>query len=220
MGVLLELFCGSKSCTKYAESIGMTCITVDINPKCKPTFEKDILTIDEEFLNNLVRQYGKITHIWCSPDCRHYSALRRNWKALKTKPPDLEYADKLVRKSLFIIEYLKPDLYWIENPYTGTLKNRGILDELPSKRVCYCQYDNGTGCFLTKKQTMIWGTVNDWQPRMCCRSSGYCEAKQLHGKHLQSLGNSNQNNPTTPRSQRGSVPPLLIQHLFDQCNTS
>jgi hypothetical protein len=214
-GVLLELFCGTGSASKYAESVGMVCVTIDIDPNCKPAFVKDILTVDEAFLDSLKKTYGKITHLWASPDCRAYSAIRRNWQALNHQPPDLAYADSLVRKTLQIIDYLRPPFFWIENPYTGLLKNRALLDHLPATRACYCQYDEGSGLFLTKKQTMIWGSVIGWRPRMCSRADGYCKFKELHGRHAHAIGNSNA--IEVPRHRRGCVPQLLVEHLFKQC---
>ena len=60
---------------------------------------------------------------------------------------DMENADKLVRKTLEIIEYLRPEKWWIENPRNGYLRTRGILDNYPYVDLDYCQLSD-------------WGTIN------------------------------------------------------------
>lgn len=206
---LLELFCGTKSVSKYCESIGYETITLDYDPKHNPDYCMDILDVDDEWLDNL----GPIDIVWASPDCRHYSKIRYNWKALGHPEPDLEYADKLVKKALYIIDYLKPKHWFIENPATGRLKDRGLLDDVPMKRCCYCKYDTD-GTFLTKKETAIWGSVENWIPRMCNKAEGYCDNKAKHGKHLESLGNNKQGNHEVNRKHRIRIPQPLIKDLF------
>ena len=90
----------------------------------------------------------------------------KNW-TIKTIYPHKDSLDprKEVKKALYIIDYLKPKHWFIENPATGRLKDRGLLDDVPMKRCCYCKYDTD-GTFLTKKETAIWGSVENWTPRM------------------------------------------------------
>jgi hypothetical protein len=208
---LLELFCGTKSVSKYAESIGIETVTLDYQAKFKPDYCMDILHVDEEWLEEFKEKHGPIDIIHASPDCRHYSKVRYNWKALGHPEPDLEYADSLVLKARMIIDYLKPTHWFLENPYTGRLKTRGLLDDVPMKRCCYCKYDTD-GTFLTKKETAIWGSVDNWTPRMCDRAHGYCAARAKHGKHLMSIGNSV--NVNVGRTARLMMPPLLVEELF------
>lgn len=210
--LLLELFCGTKSVSNYAESIGFDTITLDFNPKFKADYVMDILDVDEKWLDEFVEKHGKPTIIHSSVDCRHYSKVRYNWKSLGHPPPDLEYADSLVRKTRFIIDYLKPQHWFIENPYTGRLKTRGLLDDVPFKRCCYCKYDED-GTFLTKKETAVWGSVEAWKPKMCIKSEGYCRNKEQYGKHLMSIGNNK--NVNVGRTARLKIPRLLIKDLFD-----
>jgi site-specific DNA-cytosine methylase len=79
---LFELFCGTKSVSKYAESIGIETVTLDYQGKFKPDYCMDILDVDEEWLEEFKRKHGPIDIIHASPDCRHYSKVRYNWKAL------------------------------------------------------------------------------------------------------------------------------------------
>ena len=74
--------------------------------------------------------------MWASPPCTHYSKART---AAKT-PRDLEGSDAIVQKTLEIIDYLKPLLWWLENPGTGLLASRPVVQGVPFKRVTYCSY--------------------------------------------------------------------------------
>ena len=47
------------------------------------------------------------------PPCREFST------ALTTQARDLDQADKVVMRCLEIIEYLQPELWWVENPRIG-----------------------------------------------------------------------------------------------------
>ena len=63
-----------------------------------------------------------------------------------------------------------------------------------------------------KKETAIWGSVENWKPRMCNRQQGQCEAKRKHGKHLMSIGNNDRVN--VGRTTRLMIPPELVRELF------
>ena len=83
--------------------------------------------------------------IWCGPTCTHYSLARSKAKT----PRDLEGGT--------------PSYYWfIENPQTGLLKTREVVQGLPYKEVDYCMY--GAPC---RKRTRLW-TNCTWTPRRPC----------------------------------------------------
>ena len=54
----------------------------------------------------------------------------------------MDEADRFVKKTLEIIEYLKPSRWWIENPRNGYLKTRGILEKYPYVVLDYCQFSD------------------------------------------------------------------------------
>jgi site-specific DNA-cytosine methylase len=212
--LLLELFSGTKSVGTVASQLGYDVISLDIAKKFKPTYCMDILDVDDVWLDQLVEEHGRPDVIWASPDCRHYSKIRRNWRSLGHRPPDLEYADSLVQKALYIIEYLQPKHALCENPYSGLLKSRHFMKGIPCAKCCYCKYDPA----FSKKETMIWcikGSLDAWVPKMCAISGGHtqCEKKRSTGKHAISLGNSL--HVQVRRVDRLRIPPALIRELFE-----
>jgi hypothetical protein len=52
----------------------------------------------------------------------------------------LEQADRLVLKTLEIVDFFKPKLWWIENPRSGLLVRRNCVGHLPFIDVDYCQF--------------------------------------------------------------------------------
>ena len=122
---------------------GFEVISVDIDRKHHPTHCTDILHWD-------YRQYppGYFKVIAASVPCTEYSTA----KTLGTR--DLESADLPVRKTLEIVDYFQPKLWWIENPRTGYLTNRECVQNIPYIDVDYCQFSD----WGYKKPTRIWGS--------------------------------------------------------------
>ena len=96
--------------------------------------------------------------IWASPPCTHYSRARTR----ATTPRDLEGSDKLVQHVLDIIGYFNPPFFFIENQWSGLLRHRPIMTNLPEpKKVSYCKYG-----FSYQKHTAIW-TDSDIEFEFC-----------------------------------------------------
>ena len=73
-----------------------------------------------------------------------------------------------MRRTLEIIEFFKPPLWLLENPQTGYLKTRPVIQGIPWRDVTYCKYG-----FPYKKKTRLWG----WFPfelRPVCKKDDYC----------------------------------------------
>ena len=96
--------------------------------------------------------------IWCSPPCTHYSIARTN----ATTPRDLIGSDAMVQKCLDIIAYWRPKYWFIENPQTGLLKTREVVQGINFKDVDYCMYGAPY-----RKRTRLW-TDCTWTPRPLC----------------------------------------------------
>jgi hypothetical protein len=141
---VLELFSGTGSIGRAFEKLGWTVTSLDINPKFEPTHVADILLWDYH-----VYRHDHFDFVWASPVCQHYSVART------TGPPrDLLSADKLVGRALEIIAYFGCN-WAMENPQTGLLKTREIVEGLPFFDTSYCRYNN----YQYKKTTRIWSSL-------------------------------------------------------------
>ena len=111
----LDLFCGTKSLTNRLTELGYRVVSVDNRTATEPTFCVDILTWRYwEFFRP-----GEFEVIGASPPCTEYSQA----KTIMTR--DLEGTDLLVKKAFEIIAYFNPKFWWVENPRSGLLKERG-----------------------------------------------------------------------------------------------
>ncbi len=163
MPKLLELFSGTGSIGRAFLQQGWEVTSVDIRADFNPTILTDIMTWDYRQL-----QPGEFAMVWASPICTHYSRARTTGKT----PRDLVGSDRMVQKVLDIIDYFRPQLWAFENPASGLLKDRPVVEGLPWQDVTYCKY----WCNY-KKWTRVWTNLGDyWHPRCLCTSHTPCEA--------------------------------------------
>ena len=150
---LLELFSGTGSVGRAFERRGWEVISLDILPGA---------TINSNILDWDYKNYppGHFDFVWASPPCTEYSIARTRAK----RPRDFDGADAVVRKTLEIIEYFAPCFWLLENPQTGYLKNREIMQGLPWRDVTYCRYG-----YPYKKQTRLWGMYPFKFRPICCK---------------------------------------------------
>jgi hypothetical protein len=126
--------------------MGYHVVSLDINKRSKPDLPINIM--DWDYRKHFAP--GDFELVAASVPCNEDS------QAKKVGIRDMESADQLVRKTLEIIEYLKPQKWWIENPRNGYLKTRGILDKYPYVDIDYCQVSD----WGYHKPTRFWGTPN------------------------------------------------------------
>lgn len=200
----LELFAGTQSFSKGVKTLFPTSspITVDLLPLFNPTFVADILQFD-------YRQFepGSFDIIWASPPCTEYS------KAKTRGERNLTLADSLVKKSLEIIDYLKPKVWILENVGTGLLVKRmdSIRPGLSKVFVDYCCYGKPY-----RKRTVLWSNI-PLQFNLC---QGVNVCPQMNGtKHKGSCGNGTQKYNSVGISsvwEKDAIPDSLIQSLLRQ----
>ena len=163
---VLELFAGSRSIGKVAESYGYKVFSSDFVDYPKIDYVTDILEFDVEkvpFIPDM---------LWASPPCTSFSiaAVSTHWEK-GTRKPKTEKAKlglAMVQETIDIIEYFKrinPDLIWfIENP-RGMLRKFPIMENLPRTTVTYCTYGDNR-----MKPTDIWTNSKLWHPRPMCKN--------------------------------------------------
>ncbi|KAK3273654.1 hypothetical protein CYMTET_18116 [Cymbomonas tetramitiformis] len=204
---ILVLFCGTGSVEQQFQRQfdGCEVVTVDILPKWQATCTEDIL-------HGNYRLYPRhhFDVIWASPPCKEYS------KAKPRGVPDLELADRRVKRTRQIIEYYDPAYYFIENPAGDALRGlhtRSVMKGLPDPRpVSYCRY--GTPYM---KPTHIWTNALLPIPLLQCTQATPCPARVVLGKHE----NTAQEGVSASRTRgMGSaqavyaIPRTLLHHLF------
>ena len=138
----LELFSGTGSIGRAFSKLGWTVISVDKNPKYNAVICVDILEWNFKLFDR-----NHFDFVWASPCCTQYS------KAKTVGTRDLEGADKLVNKTLEIIAYFGCN-WAFENPETGLLKTRAIVEGLPYYDTTYCRYG-----YSYRKKTRIWSSL-------------------------------------------------------------
>tara|TARA_R110000803_G_scaffold102283_1_gene170345 strand:- start:19061 stop:19870 length:810 start_codon:yes stop_codon:yes gene_type:complete len=183
---VLELFSGTGSVGKVCKELGWSSVSVDM---ILPADHKvDIMVFD-------YKQYPKdhFDIIWASPPCTEYSNLQSCWLGRKKKDGtiytkeimenNMNEADKLVLKTLEIINYFDCKYWFMENPQTGKLKSREIMKDLPFYDVDYCMYSD----WGYQKRTRIWTNKKDFNNKLCDKS-GSC-GNMVDSQHKQVLGN-------------------------------
>ena len=196
----LDLFCGTGAVGRRLGQLGYEVVSLDINPRTRPTILCDIL--DWRF-SKYPRGYFDV--ITASVPCQQYSQART------TSERNFEHADAIVKRVLKIIRYFNPGIWWIENPRNGHLKDRPFMQKIPFCDVDYCQFSD----WGYKKPTRIWGSEKIAQlpsklcnpekcPNMVFRANGKKGHREVLG------GNRMRFSPV----QKGRFPTLLVDYLL------
>lgn len=212
---LLELFSGSQSIGKVASGLGYEVVSVDIcdyNGRYKPTHKVDIMNWDYK-----IYPKNSFDVVWASPPCVFYSALQkpnygRRLKRLNNEvftkeihEQNMKESDIIVKKSLEIINYFNPRLWFIENPQTGQLKNREQMKDVPFHDVTYCKYSD----WGYKKATRIWTNNTTFVPKFCKKDCALFQHD--NNKHLCDVSRIMGADRYLLRSK---IPPILINELL------
>lgn len=204
---VLELFAGSRSIGKAAESLSMEVFSSDINAFEGIDYVVDILDFD---VNN-VPFVPDI--IWASPPCTSYSiaAISHHRDGQKPRTPFAEKSDRMIAKVHDIIDHfiaINPDLvYFIENP-RGMLRKMDFMRRHVIRRcVTYCQYGDNR-----MKPTDIWTNTLVWNPRPMCKNGSPCHEAAPRGSKTGTQG-------LKGNYQRSKIPNELCLEILQSTTT-
>lgn len=159
---VLELFAGSRSFGKAAESLGHEVFSVDWT-----AYENINLQTDIEFLEPWDIPFTPDI-IWASPDCTTYTIAAISHHRNGTEPKS-EYAkkcDKVNKNVISLIYYYLIEneglKFFIENP-RGMLRKMPFMQDFKRQTVWYCQYGDNRA-----KPTDIFTNSENWIPRPVC----------------------------------------------------
>ena len=197
----VELFCGTKSFSKVAQALGHETFTVDNDPQHNPSICKSVLSLTPEDLPSC-------DMLWASPPCEGFSVavIGRNWNHDGSpKHERAELAMKLAMKTVQLIEEIKPQYWFIENP-VGMLRKMSFMQKYHRKTVTYCQYGD-----TRMKPTDIWTNMVFWNPKPRCSPGAKCHVSAPRGSRTgtQGLGNA---------VERSRIPEKLFQEIFMEVN--
>ena len=80
-------------------------------------------------------------------------------------------------KTIEIIHYFRPKIWFIENPQTGLLKQQPFMDKFDYYDVDYCKYG-----FNYRKRTRLWTNLVGWSPQPLCKK--HCDS-MVGNRHLE-----------------------------------
>lgn len=222
---MIELFSGSGTVAKAFQEAGYKTLTIDVCPNFKPDLCADILHLE---LKDLPKEFRNPTVVWASPPCTTFSvaSIGKYWKDGKPKTYKTLIGIALAWKAKELIEQLKPDWWFIENP-RGMLRNQEIMKPLHRKTVTYCQYG-----LEYQKATDIWTNAVGWIPKPVCSPRSPCHVRAPRGSKqgVQGIGGPARRPANHPdwsyvidrkggsAFKRGIVPPLLAQEIVNFCD--
>ena len=197
----LELFAGSRSFSKVAEQLGHRVYTTD-----NQDFEKidqvcDIFDFDVSKL-----PYAPDV-VWTSPPCTSFSvaSIGHHWN--KDHTPKTEKAElgvAIVKKTIEIIEQLRPKYWFIENP-RGKLRKLDFMQDFLRKTVTYCSYGD-----MRMKPTDIWTNYDFTTRPMCFNGNKDCHHEPAP------RGSKTGTQGLKGDYLRSQIPPALFEDIFKE----
>ena len=194
---LLDLFSGTKSVGKVAETLGYEVTSLDLK---HADINTDILNWDYT-----TYEPEHFDVIWASPPCTEFS------RALTTRPRKIYEANKIVLKTLEIIEYLNPTYFVLENPQTGLLKEQTFMYGIPYKDIDYCKYG-----MPYRKRTRLWNNVFQWTPKQLCKKD--C-GNIIDNKHISTAQRGPSTSSPNNRFRQDDLFVIPEQLIFDIFNS-
>jgi len=179
---VLELFSGTGSVGRVCKQLGYDVISLDLKGA-----DINCNILDWDYTTY---ETGYFDIIWASPPCYTFSSMRTSWIGRKLKSHNGQICTSellqkdidekglpILRKAEEIIKYFKPELYFIENPKTGRMKE---YINSPFYDVDYCMYSD----WGYQKPTRIWTNKLNFEPKKCNNSC----INMVNGRHRANFG--------------------------------
>lgn len=161
---VLELFAGSRSIGKAAESLGMDVFSVDWKK-----YDDIDLSIDIEEMK--IEDVPFVPDVvWASPDCTTYTiaAIKSHRNGVIPKSDYAKKCDRVNQHFISLIDQwllINPNMiFFIENP-RGMLRKMPFMQKFKRHTIWYCQYGDDRA-----KPTDIWTNCENWVPRPVCHN--------------------------------------------------
>jgi len=128
------------------------------------------------------------------------------------RPRNLEWADRLVHRTIQIIQYLRPPMWWIENPRHGKLSSRDVVAGIPYVDIDFCRFST----WGYQKPTRFWCSQN-----IASRGNVKCDGKcqnlvpSPNGgfRHKYVIGNRYREGPPQKYKQIIQIPLDVVHYL-------
>ena len=216
---VVELFSGSGTFSKIFKENGHDTFSIDIRKrkgKCEPDLRKDIMDV-------LIRDipFKKVHVLWASPPCDVFSKAGGNFHWNPDGTPKTEKCDvhlRLLQKTLRLIEKIRPDVFFIENPdgkmkYRKELVNFLIRNNGMMKRIYYSDYGFGT-----MKPTILFTNALNYKPTAHENRPGSFElnSKQENKSNV----NVRVRFDNMTKDQKQTIPHLVAREILNYCEKS
>ncbi len=212
---ILELFCGTKSISKVFKERGHETFTVDFDKQFNPDLCIDILDFE---IKMLPKEWRTPDVIWASPPCQTFSpmTIMHYWNNGRPKHWKTYLGLALIKKTINLIEELKPKYFFIENP-VGMMRKQEFMKLLPRKTITYCKYG-----MKYRKATDIWTNATSWISRPTCNNGDTCHEEARRGMKRGIQGVVNKNLPSMVSWEddsvtRAIIPKQLCEEIVDVC---
>lgn len=204
---ILELYAGSRSFGKIAESRGHEVFSSDLIDFGGVHYVVDILDFDVSKLPFVPDV------IWASPPCTGFSvaAIGHHWGGGKgayvPKTDTARLGIKLLEKTLEIIGQFPQATFFIENP-RGLMRKMPHLIGMRRHTVTYCQYGD-----KRMKPTDIWTNSEKWIPRPMCKNGSPCHEAAPRGARTGTQG-------LKGAFERSKIPNDLCDEVIRACEAA
>lgn len=208
---ILELFSGTECISSQFRNAGHETFTIDFDKQFNPSWCVDITEVTAK---NIIKRFGYPDVIWASPDCTTYSiaAISHHRKQgqdglLEPKSQEAFQAEKLLAKTLELINDLKPKYWFIENPRGGMRKHK-FMYYLPYRyTITYCQYGD-----TRMKPTDIWTNHPSPHFKPMCKKNSKCHDAAPRGSKTGTQGLKNS-------VERSKIPEQFCKHIANICES-